>query len=166
MILIYNLTGLLLGLIGVGLGLMTFLLTGRLSLGLLIIASVWLAFGFRRRVDHTTGAKGPFPSVFFIPLGFWGIPIVLLVLPVFLIEQFAARQERKAPDQRAALFNADEAWLRTTNISGDVRLSRAIREGLVGTLVAEAKAEDFVVFTRTSPDAVLVLIAAPNLKQF
>lgn len=166
MFIIYNLSGLLLGLAGVFIGILTILLTGRLSFGMIILATVWLAFGFRRRVDATTGTKRPFPSLFFIPLGFFAIPILLLSLPVFFIERVAARQPPQPSDPRAALFNADEAYLRGNAASGDVQLSRAILKTLQSMTVEEAKAEEFRVFSRKKPDAILVLISAPNLKQF
>lgn len=166
MFIIYNLSGLLVGLAGVVAGILTIFLTERLSFGMIILATVWLAFGFRRRVDQVSNVKGAFPSLFFIPLGFFAIPILLLSLPVFFIEHVAARAPRLPPDPRAARFNADESNLRGNAASGDVTLSRAILDAIQSMTVAEAKAEDFKVFTRKTPDAILVLVQAPNLKQF
>jgi hypothetical protein len=67
MILIYNMGGLLIGLAGIGAGFLVFLLSGKLFLGLLTIAVIWLAFG-RSKLDRQTGAKRPAPALFFVPL--------------------------------------------------------------------------------------------------
>ncbi len=54
MILIYNLSGLLLGAAGTVVGIGVAVATGRIGAGLLAMAAVWLAFGWRR-TDRTTG---------------------------------------------------------------------------------------------------------------
>lgn len=163
MIIIYNLSGLLLGLAGIAAGLLVGLATRHLSLGLLAMALVWSIFGWRR-VDPVTQTKRPFPSVFFIPLAFIGILLVLASVPMFLVE----RVVRNAPrDPRAALLDADESTLRQFRVGGDAALSNDILEHLASIVEEKgAKVEDYHVFTRVGSDAVLVLVQVPNLKQY
>ena len=163
MIIIYNLSGLLLGLAGVAAGIVVGLATRHLSLAVLAMALVWSIFGWRR-VDPVTHAKRPFPSVFFIPLAFIGLFLCCASVPLFLVERVA----RNAPrDPRAALLDADEATLRRFRAGGDASLSRDVLEHLASIVEeSEAKVEDYHVFTRLGPDAVLVLVQVPNLKRY
>lgn len=162
MILIYNFSGFLLGLVGLVAAVVMFLITEHLSFALLALAATWLTFGWRKK-DRQTGQKKPFPSVFFIPLVFLAIPLALLAVPLFVIERVA---KARTPDPRAALLQADEDKLRHSAASGDAILSRAILDHLSSIASEEAKAEDYHVFTRVKDDAVLVLVRAPNLRQY
>ena len=163
MIIIYNLSGLLLGLAGAGVGLVVALATRHLSLGLLSMGLVWAIFGWRK-IDPVARVKRPFPSVFFIPLAFVGIALGVAAVPLLVIERVAKSAPR---DPRAALLDADEATLRTVKAGGDPALSKSILEGLQSVIeTGDAKVEDYRVFTRTSDDAVLVLVQVPNLKQY
>jgi hypothetical protein len=129
---------------------------------LAILAFVWILFG-RRKVDPATGAKKPFPSVFFIPLRFLAIPILLLSIPFYFVEKSARNQPR---DPRAALLDADEQSLRSALVSGGVELSTKMCDILVAAAVSEVKPEEFRIFTRQRDGATLVLVQVPNLKQF
>jgi hypothetical protein len=163
MIIIYNLSGLLLGVAGAAVGVVVAVATGHLSLGLLATALVWLIFGWRK-VDPVTKAKRPYPSVFFIPLAFVAIPLAAVAVPLLVFERVAKSVPR---DPRAALLDADEATLRSVKAGGDSALSKSILEGLEGVIEpGAAKVEDYRVFTRVGDDAVLVLVQVPNLKQY
>jgi hypothetical protein len=72
----------------------------------------------------------------------------------------------RAPDPRAQQFAASENTLDSARATGDKELSQTILTGLKTVTVAEAKAEQFSVFTQRKDDAVLVLVKAPNLKNF
>ena len=162
MIFIFNLSGLLLGLAGAAAGIVTIVLTGRLSFGVAILCFVWLAFGWRK-IDPATGAKRPFPSLFFIPLPFLALPLLLLTVPMLFVERDRPDTPR---DPRAALLDADERSLRSSLVSGDAALSKKLRDVLVEAAASEVKPEEFRVFTRTRGGDVLVLVQVPNLKQF
>jgi hypothetical protein len=170
MIVIYNLGGLLVGLLGAGAFFMALVLSitlglrSHLALGAFALAAVWIAGGFLWRNLTAQGRhKGTYPALFFIPLPFAGIAIALLAIPLFAVELWVGG---KPPDPRRARFDADEAALRKDEVGGDVALSQAIKDELEDLLVDEAEAEDFRVFTRVGPDAVLVLLQAPKLKKF
>ena len=163
MIIVYNLSGLLLGLAGTGAGLVVALATRHLSLGVLAMALVWSIFGWRR-VDPVTRMKRPFPSVFFIPLAFIGLLLAVAAVPMFVLERVA---KARPQDPRAAMLDADEATLRSVRAGGDAALSGEILDHLQSIVdTGEAKVEDYHVFTRLSPDAVLVLVHVPNLRQY
>ena len=163
MILVYNLSGLLLIVAGAAVGIVAWLTTGYFSFAILFMSLVWLTFGWRK-TDPVTKAKKPYSSVFFIPLVFVAMPLVVLSVPMLLVERVAKAMPR---DPRAALLDADEAELRTTRAGGDRVLSAEVLKHLA-TIVdsGNAKVEDYHVFTRVKPDAVLVLVLVPNLKQY
>ena len=163
MILIYNFSGLLLILAGAAVGIVAWLATGYFSFALLFMSLVWLTFGWRK-TDPVTKLKKPYPSLFFIPLAFIAIPLSVLSVPMLIVERVAKALPR---DPRAALLDADEAELRTTRVGGDRMLSAEVLKHLTsGVGSADAKVEDYRVFTRVKPDAVLVLVQVPNLKEY
>lgn len=163
MILIYNLSGLLLILAGAAVGIVAWLTTGYFSFAILFMSLVWLTFGWRK-TDPVTKAKKPYPSLFFIPLAFIAIPLAVLSVPMLIVERVAKALPR---DPRAALLDADEAELRTNRLGGDRVLSTEVLEHLASLVESgEAKVEDYHVFTRVKPDAVLVLVLVPNLKEY
>jgi hypothetical protein len=164
MILIYNLPGLLVGIVGVAVGLVVALASGMLSLGVLALAAVWFGLGlWWRNSLAQDGVKRPYPALFFIPLPILAIPLALASLPLLLAEKGASR---RAVDPRAALLRADEKALDAARLGGEIALSRRIADALESGPIEEAKADDCHIFTRTGPGAVLVLVKAPNLRKY
>lgn len=166
MLLIYNLSGLLLGVAGIIVGFFLLALTDQFGFAFLGAALTWLLFGGRRRPDEF-GQRRPAPSLFFIPLRYWGIPLALLAVPVFVV-QFVG--DRKPKDTRAALLNADERALRSAAVSGDRALAVAVQAHLALSAVEEISAEQFHVFARLrngiDGQSALILVRAENLRQF
>lgn len=104
MVIIFNLGGLLIGILGLVVGLILTLLTGNFGLGLLVVGAIWLRFG-RRRIDEDAQEVWPAPSLFFIPLFFWAFPVILIGLVAGLLQVFvgtidpAPREIARQPDR-------------------------------------------------------------------
>ncbi len=162
MIIIYNTSGLVVGVLGLILGLLVVLASGLFSLGGATVAAVWIGAGlwwkYRARPEGTTGR---FPAIFFIPLPFWAAPLVLMSLLALVIE---VRAGRRPPDPRAARFTADERMLDSTSFSGDVPVSKLLKDALEKVVVEEATPDNCHVFTKLGDGTVLVLIKSPNLQ--
>jgi hypothetical protein len=156
MILVYNLGGLLIGIAGIIAGFFAVLLSGKLFLGLLVIAVIWLAFG-RGKLDPQTGAKRPAPALFFVPLFYLAFPVLLLAVPAGLIEL----QGSPPRDQRHALLKADEKALDGTKLTGDLDLAGVAYDAVAGP----AHDDRTHVFAATSGDRVLILVKIPTLKE-
>ena len=162
MILIYNLSGLLLGLGGLFTGLVFALSTRHLSVGVFATALVWSIFGWRS-VAPVSRQKRPFPSVFFVPLAFIGLFLLVASVPLFVAERVMKALPR---DPRAARLDGDEATLRSFRIGGDRELSEAVLRRLKSSGETGGNtAGDYSVLTRVGPEAVLVLVHVPDLKQ-
>jgi hypothetical protein len=105
MLLVHNRTGLILGLIGIFVGMVAAALTGWLGVGGLTLAAIWFGGGlwwkYRPRPD---GLPGRYPSIYFIPLPFLAVPVVLLSMVALVLDARDARgTARKAPTgERAA----------------------------------------------------------------
>ena len=159
MLIIFNLSGLIVGLIGLGLGLAAFMASGKLALGLVAIAVTWIGLGLWWKFGKPAppgGERRKYPALFFIPLPFLAIPLVPLAFLVGIAEVMV----RAMPvDPRAPGLQADEQVLTTTRIGGDSAASEAV----MGALDAVAP-DGYHVLTRIKPDAVLVLVKAPDLK--
>lgn len=162
MIIIYNLSGLLLGLGGAVLLVCGFALTRSVAVGILAAGLLWTIFGWRRRTPPGT-SKAASPSIFFIPLRIYGILLLVLAPPVLLMERLAAR----APaDPRSAALRSDVGLLRTTQFAGDVPLARHVQSAIAESAVPEANASGFKVLARTNGSKALIVLQATNLKQF
>ena len=164
MIIVYNTSGLIVGVLGLFLGVLVVVASGLFSLGGATVAAVWIGAGlwwkYRARPD---GETGRFPAIFFVPLPFWAAPVLLTSLLALFVE---VRAGRRAPDPRGARFTADERMLDSTAFSGDVPLSKSLRDALGKIVVAEARADDYHVFTKLGDGTVLVLIKSPKLQNF
>jgi len=164
MIIVYNVSGLIVGMLGLFLGLLIAVVSGLISLGGLAAAVVWIGaslwWKYRARPE---GKIGRFPAIFLIPLPFWAAPLALMSLLILVIE---VREGRRPLDPRMALFSADVRMLDSASFSGDVSLSKSIGDALGKITVAEARADNYHVFTKLGDDEVLVLIKSPNLKNF
>ncbi len=164
MFIIYNLSGLLVGIAGVIVGLLALTLTGSLALGLMALAVVWFALGiwWRSRVTES-GEKRPFPSVFFIPVPFVAILVAVLAVLMFFIERTADNQP---VDPRAASFKADAKMLSQAQATGDVALSQSVLNGIQAAAIDATVPSQNHVFTRRNEAAVLVLVKVPELKNY
>lgn len=158
MILIYNLSGLIVGAAGVLAAGMVIGLTGRMSVALFVLGLIWVVFG-RRKLDHSTGMKRPAPSVFFIPLWFLSIPVFLLAGLMMSVDGELAKPG--PADPRYARFQQDETALDQSKISGDPKLASAAHDALMTV----ARDDDMRVFASTSDGRVLVLAKIPSLKK-
>lgn len=161
MILIYNLSGFLIGLAGIVCGLVVALASGKIAAGVLALAVTWFSLGVWWRVKRAdSGLKHPYPALFFIPLPFLAVPLALLAIPMFFAEQGGAS---RSADPRVASLRADVKSLDAARIGGEPeRSERVIRAvatlGMAGTVNTN-------VFTRSKPGSVLVLVKVPELKE-
>ncbi len=162
MIIVYNPSGLIIGVLGLFLGMLVAVGSGLVSLGGATVAAVWIGAGlwwkYRVRPDKKIGR---FPAIFFIPLPFWAAPLVMMSLLAALIE---VRVGRRPADPREARFKADKRMLDSESLSGDVFLSKSLLDALGKINGEQARADDYHVFTKLGDDTVLVLIKSPNLK--
>ena len=183
MFIIYNLSGLLVGLAGVVAGILALVLSGGwMSVGLFVLAAVWFGLGVwwrRRPVGDEPPAdvawsdeprrpaakpvRRPYPAVFFIPLPWIAVPLACLAVPMLFVE-WAARS--RPHDPRDDRLEADERTLDAQLVGGDEELSRRILDVLQTFAVEEAGADAFHVFTRRRGDATLVLLKVPNLRRY
>jgi hypothetical protein len=164
MIIIYNLSGLLVGLAGIAASIAVIAATGRAGIGVLVGSLVWIGLGFWWR-SRSTGARTSYgdpvpnawPSVFFIPLPFIGIATALIsVLLVFAELKGGSPNE----DPRHAKLKADEDQLQAADAGGNAELSRLVRQQI--TKIDTASTVN--VFTRIEGDRVLVLAKLSKLK--
>jgi hypothetical protein len=164
MIIVYNPSGMIFGVLGLFLGILVAVGSGLVSLGGLTVAAVWIGaslwFKNRTRAD---GQPGRFPAIYFIPLPFWAAPVVLASLFALVIE---VKGGRRLPDPREPLFTADKRMLDKASFTGDVSLSKSLVEALGKITGEDAIADNYHVFTKLGDGAVLVLIKSPNLKNF
>ena len=162
MIIVYNPSGLIVGVLGLFLGMLAAVGSGLLSLGGATVAAVWIGAGlwckYRARPDGTIGR---FPAIFFIPLPFLAAPVVVMSLLALVIEVRVGTRPR---DPREARFTADKRMLDSASYSGDVSLSKSLLDALGKITALEARADNYHVFTKLGDDTVLVLIKSPNLK--
>jgi hypothetical protein len=161
MILIYNISGLLVALLGLFVGASLLLATGSVALGLFAIAGIWCWLG-RSKLNIETGEKRPAPAIFFIPMIFWGILVGLAAFPALITDIAGVKNNGQAvaADPIAQQFKRDEAGLKT-NESDAPELSAALV-----LLISEALPGEAVnVRVKSSADAVLVLMKLRDLKK-
>ena len=168
MLIIYNLPGLLVGIAGLVCGFAALLMSGSVGAGLCGVAAAWFGLGLwwrRRPVGDSTGgrARRAWPALFFVPLPFLAAPLAALGVAAAV---FQSNRDARPPDPRAEAFRADEARLDEAPATGEADLSRRVLAALRDATVEAAGAEDYSVFTRRRPGAVLVLLKAPNLKTY
>lgn len=161
MVIIYNIKGLLVGLLGLFVGAAVFAVTRSLAVGLLGVATIWCWLG-RSRTDEETGAKRPAPSVYFVPLFYWGLLVAVAAFPASLVKLADAKNggQPVADHPNADQFKRDEAGLKT-NESDDPELSAA----LLSSISKTRPGEPVNMRIRCSADSVLVLIKLPDLKK-
>ncbi|MBX6316065.1 MAG: hypothetical protein IRY99_24605 [Isosphaeraceae bacterium] len=128
------------------------------------MAAVWFGLGLRwRQSGAPAGAPRRAPPLFFIPLPILALPPALLAVSLFFVELSAGR---RPIDPRAAQLRADERTLDQSRLGGEVELSEGLARDLAAITTAAAKADDYHVFTRATPEKVLVLVKVPNLKKY
>ena len=171
MIIIFNLSGLLIGALGVFFGI---LVAGGLATagsplwlcpGLLGIAGVWWVYGCSKP-DLKTGEMRPAPSIFFIPLRYWGLVVALLSFPMGLVELVAPPGANQAGggavanDPRKQQFDELEKGL-SHNQTDDDELS-----ALLTVMIAKVMpGEPVNVAIKSSDSSVLVLMKLKDLKK-
>ena len=154
MIIVYNPSGLIVGVLGLFLGMLVAVGSGLVSLGGATVAAVWIGAGlwckYRTRPD---GKIGRFPAIFFIPLPFLAAPVVVMSLLALVIEVQVGTRPR---DPREARFTADKRMLDSASYSGDVSLSKSLLDALGKITVEEARADNYHVFTKLGDAAATV----------
>ncbi len=171
MFIVYTPSGLLLGIAGVIVGGALGAVTRSPGVAALGTAAVWIGFG-RWKTDRETGERRPAPSIYFIPLVFYGALLVPFAGILFYMQIFGlpgrergASAERGDSDERAALFDQDERALDRRIIGGDQEISTAIH-GLIMTFVKDGVEDDVChVLTRVKEDRVLTLVKLTCLKE-
>lgn len=171
MIIIYNISGLLIGALGLGLGFVVMVVmlgVGSpifLCPGILSVAAVWCAFG-RATPNLETGEMRPAPALFFIPLFYWGLVIGVLSLPIAAVEFVAGPRAngvaagKAADNPRADQFRELERGL-SRNQSDDDVLSAL----LTGMIAKVLPGEPVNVAIKSSDKSVLVLMKLKDLKK-
>ena len=171
MIIIYNISGLLFGALGVALGFVVMVVmlgVGSpifLCPGILGVAAVWCAFG-RATPNLETGQMRPAPAIFFIPLFYWGLVIGVLSLPIAAFEFVAGAHANGNPagqaagNPRADQFRDLERGL-SRNQSDDEVLSAL----LTGMIAKVLPGEPVNVAIKSSDNSVLVLMKLKDLKK-
>jgi hypothetical protein len=165
-IVIYNISGLLIGVLGIFVGFLAAGVTGSLAVGLLVMSACWAGVGLWWRNNRTPdGLKRRYPAIFFIPLPFLAIASTLLAIAVIPIEMNAPSQSR-TPDPRRTQITQAESNLRTTSASGDVTLATSVHNAVSKAAFAGMIADRTNVHATTSDTGVLVLVKISNLKKF
>ena len=114
--LIFNVAGLVLGLLSCFLGLFVLIVTRSFGLGVLSMAALLFWKGGKSR-DSKTGEEKPAPSIYFVPLRYWAVPVTLIALIGFKVdyEQWTRDDDQIAgnSDLRRELSPIDSADMRT-----------------------------------------------------
>lgn len=156
MIIIFNLMGAVFGLLGLAGAFVIFGLTRSLTAGLLTLSGIWCWFG-RAKPNAPSGEMGAAPSLFFIPLFYWGILPALAIVPAIALDISMILNPEKytASDPLRSQFNADEAGLKT-NESDIPELSA----DLILFMSKAMPGEPVNLRIKSSKDSVLVLAKA------
>jgi hypothetical protein len=164
MILIYNLSGLLVGAAGILAAVAVIAATGRAGIAVLVGSLIWIGLGYWWRTRPTgvfayDGLPEPnaWPSVFFIPLPFIGIAMAGISIIIMLGE---LKGWSTLDDPRDAKLTADEKQMQAADINGDAELSRLVRQEI--SKVDPASSVN--VLTRIEGDRVLVLAKLSKFK--
>ena len=171
MILIYNITGLLVGVLGlfvgfvVAFGLIAIGSPLWLSPAALTIAGVWCPLG-RAKPNFETGEMRPAPSVFFIPLFYWGLVAGFLSLPLAAVELLAKRANDTPAARQAAL---DPRLAQFKRLENDIRKDESDDLVLSALVMFKIKtmlpSESVNIAIKSAEDRVLVLIQLKDLKK-
>lgn len=165
MIIIYNVSGLLIGAAGFLVGIFGLVLTRSFALGLVFASIAWCALGFWwRRKPTADGTVRPYPSVFFIPVP-W-IAIVTLVAGLALTPvEFMARSKREN-DPRGQMLESVERSVRAAAVSGEKEVATLVRDAVLQGNFAGVMADSASVHVATNETGALAVIKITNLKRF
>jgi len=164
MLIIFNLSGLLIGLLGAFVGVLTAGLTGSLAAGVLALSAIWASVGlWWRKGRKADGGQRRYPSIFFIPLPFLAIATAILALINIPIE---LRTTSRTPDPRQPAFTQAEANLRSPSVSGDIDLATSVHNAVSNGAFVGMIAERTYVHAAASDTGVLILVKISNLKKF
>ena len=152
MVIVFNIKGAAIGILGLFLAALAILATGFVTAGLFTLAIVWCAFGRR-------GNSAEAPSIMYIPLCYWGILAGALVFPAFPVD-VANNKTEKEQSPYALAFEQDEEGL-ATNETDAPDLSDAVTR-LFNSIMPD---EQVNVRVKSSEDAVLILVQVDNLKE-
>ncbi|MCP3922432.1 MAG: hypothetical protein GY714_07600 [Desulfobacterales bacterium] len=124
----------------------------------LVLIDLW----YRRRsgiANSLGGIKYIKPSsgghIFFIPIWVLALPILLLGIAA-----------PKNVDSRYAYVKTDVKILKSKEFSGDIELSKKIKQMFESNLIEQADASKFKVFSKHKNNKLIVLVYVPNLKKF
>ena len=172
MIIIFNIKGAVVALLGLLAGVVLTMLTRSLTLGVFAVVSVWCIYG-RAGIDKETGVKKVAGSFFFIPVFFWGIVLGLIGIPLGILVDFAAIRADSSPSYTQSdkgevsesssfrrQFNLDEKGL-ATNESDDLEISSGVTE-LISAALPDSEKN---IRVKSTADSVLILIQIPDLKR-
>ncbi|MFO0915876.1 MAG: hypothetical protein U0795_23155 [Pirellulales bacterium] len=161
MIIICNFMGAVFGLLGLSVGFVVFGLTRSLTAGLVTLSGIWCWFG-RTKANPETEEMSPAPSIFFIPLFYWGMLLALAIVPAIALDisMFANPEKYSASDPLRSQFNLDEAGLKT-NESDNPELSA----DLILFISKAMPGEPVNVRIKSSKDAILVLVKLADLRK-
>jgi len=164
-ILIYNVSGILIGLAGFLVGFISALIFRSFGIGLILASLIWCGLGFWwRRKPTADGTVRPYPSIFFIPLPFIAIATLLIGIVITPVEFMATRQRENDP--RAQLLSTAERSLSTTSVSGDTELATLVHTAVSKGTFSGMIADSTTVHVATSDTSVLALVKVSNLKKF
>src|SRR5262249_3738081 len=118
-----------------------------------------------RRQKTESGARRPYPALYMIPLPVLAVLLALLSIHLSRVTT-DLRGGLRPDDPRAAMLRAAERTLARERFGGDAALSESLARFLALVTVPEAKADQYHVLTRTTPDKVLVLVKVPSLRKY
>jgi len=160
---IYNISGLLIGFLGVVLGILSIAATGYVWVGILVVGAVWAGLGLWWRKGTAGSGKRPYPSVFFIPLPF----LAILSLPLAVASMTADKaSSAKLEDPRAQKLAVAKNSLRQEMLSGDTNLARTVLTEVMAGAYTSAVPNEVSVYAEPAGDAVLVIVKISNLRKF
>ncbi len=90
------------------------------------------------------------------------IPIWLLALPILLTGVLSP----KTIDSRLLPVHDDVVLLKKNELSGDIEISRSVKQMFVSNLTEQANAINFKVFSRKNNNKILILIQTQNLNEY
>lgn len=157
MIIIYNRSGLIVGLAGLGAGVLVALAAQRLSPGLATVAAIWF-FAGRRWTRLEADGVPRYPSLYFVPLRFASLLVCLLAVSALIFE---GGHSQLPPDPIADMRRADENQLRYARISGnDEALAQSVYDSL------RREINDCSVNVHVASHGVLILARVADLQKF
>jgi hypothetical protein len=165
LIIIYNVSGLLIGAAGFLVGVFGLVLTRSFALGLVFASVTWCALGFWwRRKPTADGTVRAYPSIFFIPVPWIAIVTLLAGLALTPVE-FMARSKREN-DPRGQMLESVERSVRAAAVSGEKEVATLVRDAVLQGNFAGVMADSASVHVAANETGALAVIKITNLKRF